>query len=227
MSIPNHIDVVRRLAAEHPSEWSAAHRGGAATESFIRRLAATLHAMDPRFGLNGKRGNPNDISDDAINFDGESFLGDVDPTRGNAPVTVIDVIGGAPSGPSGPDGTPAWNPVTDPNVRPTLAAWVKPGAVSSGGGTGGGTGGGGGTQTPTACKFQQVFVDDMGILRFAVGEIQDEIGVARLDLVAALDEVRQTKAELLNLIARLEQGFVIDGNIKYLGAVKGTVRLPK
>jgi hypothetical protein len=43
----------------------------------------------------------------------------------------------------------------------------------------------------------------------------------------ALDEVRQVKAELLNLIARLEQGFVIDGNIKYLGAVKGTVRLPK
>jgi hypothetical protein len=140
MSIPNHIDVVRRLATEHPSEWSAAHRGGAGTELFIRRLAATLHAMDPRFGLNGKRGNPNDISDDAINFDGESLLGDVDPTRGNAPVTVLDVIGSAPSGPTGPDGTPAWQPVTDPRVRPTLAAWVRPAAVS-GGGTGGGGGG--------------------------------------------------------------------------------------
>jgi hypothetical protein len=226
VSIPNHIDVVRRLAVEHPSEWSAAHRGGAGTESFIRRLAATLHAMDPRFGLNGKRGNPNDISDDAINFDGESLLGDVDPTRGNAPVTVLDVIGSAPSGPTGPDGNPAWNPVTDPNVRPTLAAWVRPAAVS-GGGAGGGTGGtsgGGGTQTPTACKFQAV---DLSAISQVLDLVLERQNMAEDNAIMALDEVRQTKAELQNLIARLEQGFTIDANSRYFGAVKGTVRLPK
>lgn len=136
MSIPNHIDVVRRLKAEYPAEWSAAHRGGPRTEDFVRRLAWELHKIDPRWGLNGKRGNPNDLSDDCVNYDGEASGGDYDPTRGNAPVTVVDFIAAAPSGPTGPDGTPAWShPLT-----PAAAAWVKPKPVA-----GGGTVGGGGT----------------------------------------------------------------------------------
>ena len=39
-------------------------------------------------------------------------------------------------------------------------------------------------------------------------------------------DVREMRAELADLTARLEQGAVIDANAKYLGAVRGTVRLP-
>jgi len=124
--VPNYQHVVEEMARQYPDAWHHAHRGGPRTEEFVRLLTARLHQIDPNIGLNGKRGNPNDISDDALNYKGVSVYGDVDPTRGNAPVTVIDFIGGAPSDYNGPDGTPAWNAVTDPKVRPTLAAWVQP-----------------------------------------------------------------------------------------------------
>lgn len=135
MAIPNGLDVVARLASQYPDEWKAAHTGGPQTEAFIRRVAYVLHTtVDARFGLNGKRGNPNDISDDAINFDGTSLLGDVDPTRGNVPVTVFDVIGGA----GGPNPVPTWNAV---GPAPH-AAWVKPEPVGTGSA-------GGGSPSPT------------------------------------------------------------------------------
>lgn len=125
MGIPNGRHVVERLAAQYPQEWKRAHNpsgGGPETEAFIRRLAWVLHStVDQRFGLNGKRGNPNDISDDAICFAGESLLGDVDPTRGNAPVTVLDVIGGA----GGLNPTPQWGAVGPATPQP-YAAWVQP-----------------------------------------------------------------------------------------------------
>jgi hypothetical protein len=126
MSIPSFRHVVEEMAAKHPDAWHHAHRGGPRTEEFVRLLTARLHQMDPAIGLNGKRGNPSDISDDALCYKGVSVYGDVDPTRGNAPVTVIDFIGSAPSDYNGPNGVPAWSPVTDPNVRPTRAAWVQP-----------------------------------------------------------------------------------------------------
>jgi hypothetical protein len=108
-------------------------------------------------------------------------------------------------------------PLTDEQM-----AYLKPGATG-GGGTGG-TGGGGGTQTPTACKFQPTNHDE--ILN-VMAVFSADLDAANYALSVALDETRAVKAELLNLIARLEQGFVIDANIKYLGAVKGTVKLPK
>lgn len=127
MSIPNCESVVARIAAAFPEEWRAAHTGGPDTEAFIRRLAYELHTtVDKRFGLNGKRGNPNDISDDALNFRGESTLGDVDPTNGNQPVTVIDVIGAAGTS----DARPTWNHVGPATPNP-FGAWVKPQPVGS------------------------------------------------------------------------------------------------
>jgi hypothetical protein len=96
--------------------------------------------------------------------------------------------------------------------------YLKPGAAG-GGGTGG-TGGGGGTQTPTACKFQPSPSTNLDSIHLQLVAIQG-------DLASGRDEVAQVKAELLNLIARFEQGFAIDANSRYFGAVKGTVKLPK
>jgi hypothetical protein len=120
--IPNYQDHVAAVAAKHPEAWRAAPRGGPRTEDYIRLLAAELYAIDPRVGLNGKRGNPDDISDDALCVKAPGKSLDV---RTGESVTVIDVIAGA----GGPDPRPSWGEVWDPNQVPTKATWVQPAAV--------------------------------------------------------------------------------------------------
>lgn len=120
MAVPNMLAEVERLKTKFPQAWKDAHTGNANSEGFIKLLAAHLHALNPAFGLNGKRGNPLDISDDAINFKGEGA--DFDPTDGGAPRTVIDVIVGA----GGPNPQPQWAIVTKADA-PVGAAWVQPG----------------------------------------------------------------------------------------------------
>jgi hypothetical protein len=116
LSVPNYREDVAHAASRYPNEWRSAHTGGVDTEAFIRLLARDLHAIDPRIGLNGKRGNPDDISDDALNFKGEGAQ--YDPTNSNSPVSVIDVIGGA----GGANPTPQWTTFDDRHA----GAWVKP-----------------------------------------------------------------------------------------------------
>jgi hypothetical protein len=118
--IPNLLREVEACKAAHPEAWKHAHTGNAHSEDFIKLLAARCHAIDPKFGLNGKRGNPDDLSDDALNYKGEGP--GHDPTNGNTPVTVIDVIGAAGS----PGAYPTWQ-VFD--HLPGPGAWVKPGAA--------------------------------------------------------------------------------------------------
>lgn len=120
--VPNFKHEVERARGDYPQAWKDAHTGSARTEDFIRILAARLHRFDPKFGLNGKRGNPLDISDDVVIYKGEGI--GYDPTNGNAPVTVIDVIGGA----GAPGATVQWvvfNDTTNPDhLGPS--AWVDP-----------------------------------------------------------------------------------------------------
>lgn len=115
--IPNLLREVEACKRENHVAWANAHTGNSHTEDFIKLLAARCHAIDPKFGLNGKRGNPNDLSDDALNYKGEGP--GHDPTNGNTPVTVIDVIGAA--GSSG--AFPTWQVFDN---LPGPGAWVKP-----------------------------------------------------------------------------------------------------
>ncbi len=129
MAIPNRQDIVAALAAQYPAEWRKAHNpsgGGPETEAFIRRVAYELHTkVDARFGLNGKRGNYDDISDDVVNWFGEGP--GHDPATGS-PITVIDVIGGA----GGPNPVATWQIIDLPGP----GGWVKPEPVG-GSGSGG------------------------------------------------------------------------------------------
>jgi hypothetical protein len=119
MACPNYLTDVQRCAAENPEAWMNAHTGNAHTEDFIRILAYELCAKDPRVGLNGKRGNPADISDDALNV--------LDPKDGpgltpeGAKCWVVDVIIGA----GGPDPAPNWNAY--PDAESSTGAHVVPG----------------------------------------------------------------------------------------------------
>lgn len=127
MAVPNCEQIIRDLAAQHPQEWRDAHNpsgGGPHTEAFVKRVAWVLHStVDARFGLNGKRGNPNDLSDDALNWIGEGP--GHDPATGR-PVTVIDFIARAGASHNDPDerNRPAvyWGVIDAPGP----GAWVKP-----------------------------------------------------------------------------------------------------
>jgi hypothetical protein len=117
MAIPNFLEEVRTAQDLFPNEWRSAHTGGPGTEDFIRLLAARLHAMDPRCGLNGKRGDPRDISDDVIAIRGEGSA--VDLVNGG-PMEIIDVIVGA----GGPNPQPAWS--VAPGGPGDKGTWVAP-----------------------------------------------------------------------------------------------------
>jgi len=122
--VPNKLDHVRSLKDRDPQAWKDAHTGNAHTEDFVRRLAAELHAEDPKWGLVGKRGNPSDIADDTLCYFGEGV--GHDPTHGNTPITVVDFIRAAGS----VDAAPVWQVFTDPIADAGPAAWVKPGPTT-------------------------------------------------------------------------------------------------
>lgn len=195
MSIPNLVDVVARLAAQYPEEWRQAHTGSAQTEYFVRRLAWVLHQQDARFGLNGKRGNPEDISDDVVCFDGVEVGpdgkrrgGDFDPTRGGVPVTVIDVIGGA----GGPDPRPTWqHPLT-----PSAAAWVQPSPVAE---THPQPGGGGQQPKPEPKPVPTV---DLGPALAKLDAVLAEVVRMRGDFEAVKALATQAAAEAANAAGR-------------------------
>jgi hypothetical protein len=120
--IPNYLEDVKAAKAKYPEAWSHAHvTGDPKRWDFIRLLAADLHAKDLNVGLNGKRGNPNDLSMDALNY-----LCDADDSAGRTPdgtpCAVIDVIGSAGI----PSQYPAWTPYTT-QVEGS-GAWVRPGS---------------------------------------------------------------------------------------------------
>lgn len=128
MAIPNMLDEVKRARIRYPEAWKNAHTGNSQTEDFIKLLAKDLHKIDARFGLNGKRGNPLDLSDDAINYIGEGPGHDPLTLQ---PITVFDVIRGA----GGPNPQPSWDRVdqdgpgawVDPNKIPTPPPIPTPG----------------------------------------------------------------------------------------------------
>ncbi len=121
--IPNYLADVQAAKAKYPEAWSHAHVDGDPKRwDFIRLLGADLHAKDFNVGLNGKRGNPNDLSMDALNI--LCTAGDSDGrTPNGVSCAVVDVIGGA----GGPNPVPTWNVFT--TVVEGSGAWVSPQAV--------------------------------------------------------------------------------------------------
>lgn len=130
MSVPDYKGAVEELRAAYPALWHEAHRKGPRTNAFARLLAWRLHQIDPHIGLNGKRGNPADLSDDCLCYRGPAAANakSIDVRTGQR-VAVIDFIAGAPNEPSDRDGTPGWFEVWDPKVIPTHATWVQPAPV--------------------------------------------------------------------------------------------------
>jgi len=118
MACPNYEEDVARIAAENPEAFKNCHTGNPHTEDFIRIVAYELNALDANVGLNGKRGNPEDISDDAINILDEDGPGQ---TPDGESCWVVDVVASAGAA----NASVTWNPI--PDAEGSTGAWVMPG----------------------------------------------------------------------------------------------------
>lgn len=97
--------IVAQVFADHPDfvATSCQHAEGG-TWDLMDAIVDALRAADPRFAYNGKRGNANDPSLDAIAYD----YGETPGGEGATTVYIIDVIAGH----CGPTPAPAWQDVT-------------------------------------------------------------------------------------------------------------------
>lgn len=102
MAIPNLVHEVEAARQKYPEAWANAHTGNAHTEDFNRLLARDVRLKHgTRWGMNGKRGNPDDLSDDVLAYAGEGTAID---SRTGGPMEIIDVIAKA----GAPDAHPTW-----------------------------------------------------------------------------------------------------------------------
>lgn len=109
---PDYTKLVEKIAAKYPKEWDLADKEkyGKRTDDFVKIFAYEANKVDIRIGLNGKRGNPFDISTDAVAFKNSTVPDDLGGCE------VIDII-------VGEGHKPAWQDATLPNVA---GIWVQP-----------------------------------------------------------------------------------------------------
>lgn len=105
---PNLRHVVDALHAERPALIHNPH-------AFTREAARRLHAIDPRWGDNGKRGNQADLSEDCVAYQAPGS-----PAGG---VEIYDIIANA----NRADAAPAWIDQTQKTIDAgTIGVWVRP-----------------------------------------------------------------------------------------------------
>lgn len=108
--------VVNQVAAAYPGDLyhSCTEHGG--NNVFMYRVLQALRQRDSRWGLNWKRGQRNDLSQDIINY---NYGGG--PDEDSTSVYIIDIIGGH----CGPRPAPAWIDQTEETRRHgTIGRWT-------------------------------------------------------------------------------------------------------
>src|SRR6185503_8585450 len=116
---PDGLAVAQQVASEHP-DWlqnSCVDFGG--DNQFLFEVVRQLRLLDDRWGLNWKRGNEGDLSQDAVDY----LFGE-GPCEGNQDVFIIDMIGGH----CGDAPTVVWNDVTADTLNGgTIGRWTLAG----------------------------------------------------------------------------------------------------
>lgn len=116
---PDYTQLVANIAAKYPKEWDLANKEkhGDRTDDFIKIFAYEANKVDFRIGLNGKRGNPFDLSKDAVAYKNNTV-----PDRLGA-CEVIDIM-------VGNGHKPAWQDVTiistPENPDGVAGVWIQP-----------------------------------------------------------------------------------------------------
>lgn len=232
MGVPNRYQTVIDVANKYPREFREAHTDGPNKHLWIKLLAYELFQSDPNFGLNGKRGNPNDLSMDAINWKGGGV--GYDPTRNESAITVIDVIAGA----GGVNPTPAWQVFNKPETDRGPGAWVRPDPVPGYHSTG---------ETPKEPEVEATgptntdVVNELtkvvGALNAVIASNERFIQVQEQTVAALVEQLKITthyqtessgavKDAVNALNARLDRGFVIGAKGGWpVGNINGTLTL--
>ncbi len=232
MGVPNRFQTVTEVANKYPREFKEAHGDGPNKHLWIKLLAYELWQSDPNFGLNGKRGNPNDLSMDAINWKGGGV--GYDPTRNEAAITVIDVIAGA----GGVNPTPSWQVFNNPATDRVGGAWVKPDPVPGYHSTG---------ETPkepepvdngpTNTDVVNELTKVVGALNAVIASNERFVAVQEQTVNALIEQLKITthyqvessnavKDAVNGLAERLDRGFVIGAKGGWpVGNVNGTLTL--
>ena len=99
LPLPNMGGVVAQVAAANPADLRNSCQPEGGNWNFMDKLVDTLQAIDLRWGLNGKRGNSNDPSNDIVDY----HYG-AGPSEGSTAVYIMDTIGGH----CGANPTPIW-----------------------------------------------------------------------------------------------------------------------
>lgn len=118
LPLPNMSSMVRQLASERPDLVDQSCREHGGNNRFLFELVRRLRQVDNRWGLNWKRGNFGDMSQDIVTYNA-SNLSD-EGTRSPA-IYIVDVIGGH----CGPRPGPNWEDVTQLTAeRGAIGIWT-------------------------------------------------------------------------------------------------------
>lgn len=113
VGFPDGFGIVESYAAANPGQLADSCIDDGGTWDFMDGVVAALQAVDERYGYNAQRGNPDDLSHDAVSY----FYGNLgEMVVGSANCYVIDVIAGH----CGEDPQPAFQDVT----APACGGWI-------------------------------------------------------------------------------------------------------
>jgi hypothetical protein len=111
--------VVNAVARANPGALANSCQEHGGSWQFMDQVVDTLRTYDTRWGYNGKRGNPNDPSLDAITY---NYGAGAD--AGSTQVYIIDIVGGH----CGPTPSPSWNDVTEATrIGNAIGRWISRG----------------------------------------------------------------------------------------------------
>jgi hypothetical protein len=87
--LPNRASVVSQIAAQYPGDLRNSCKEHGGNNRFLFRVLAALRQEDKRWGLNWKRNNVGDMSQDVLDYNYGS-----EADEGTRQVHVVDIIGG-------------------------------------------------------------------------------------------------------------------------------------
>lgn len=125
LPLPDMSAVVEAVARAYPGDLRNSCRDHGGNNVWLYRVVEALRRYDTRWGLNWKRGNVNDMSQDVVDY---NFA--AGPDEGTTNVYIVDVIGGHCGG----NPTPAWIDNTEATRRGgTIGRWTLRPYLDAGG----------------------------------------------------------------------------------------------